>query len=59
VIEDLPPLYDVPLTVRVPEALSAAYLVPGRAALPMAREAGAARVIVPRMQGHQAVVFEY
>jgi len=33
--------------------------VPGRAALPMAREAGAARVIVPLMQGHQAVVFEY
>jgi len=58
VIEDLPPLFDVPLTVRVPEAITAAYLVPGRVALPLAREDGAVRVTVPRVQGHQAVVFE-
>lgn len=58
VIEDLPPLYDVPLTVRVPEAITAAYLMPGRVALPLAREDGAVRVTVPRVQGHQAVVFE-
>jgi len=59
VIEDLPPLYDVPLTVRVPQPIRAAYLVPGRAALPMTHKDGAASVTVSRMQGHQAVVFEY
>ena len=58
VIEDLPPLFDVPLTVRVPEAITAAYLIPGRVALPLARADGAVSVVVPRVQGHQAVVFE-
>jgi hypothetical protein len=58
VIEDLPPLFDVPLAVRLPEAVTAAYLIPGRVALPLACEDGAVRVTVPRVQGHQAVVFE-
>lgn len=58
VIEDLPPLFDVPLTVRVPEAISAAYLIPGRIPLTWTQEDGI-RVTVPRVQGHQAVVFEY
>jgi len=58
VIEDLPALYDVPLTVRVPQAIAAAYLVPGRTPLALTHRDGVG-VIVPRMQGHQAVVFEY
>jgi hypothetical protein len=59
VIEDLPPLHDVPLTVRVSQPIRTAYLVPGRALLPMTRAEGTVSVVVPRMQGHQAVVFEY
>ncbi|MCX7706587.1 MAG: hypothetical protein N2204_01075, partial [Anaerolineae bacterium] len=58
VIEDLPPLFDVPLTVRVPEAIHAAYLIPGRAPLALTRGDGVG-VTVPRVQSHQAVVFEY
>ena len=58
VIEDLPPIYDVPLTLCVPETIRAAYLIPDRAALPITRAEDAVSVTVPRVQGHQAVVFE-
>ena len=59
VIEDLPPLYDVPLEVRVPEEVVRAYLVPGGQDLAIKNEDGAVGVTVPRVQCHQAVVFEY
>ncbi|MDQ1300528.1 MAG: hypothetical protein QG637_446 [Chloroflexota bacterium] len=59
VIEDLPALHDVPLTVRVPQTVRAAYLVPGRAALPMQPQDGGVSITVPVLQGHQAIVFEY
>ncbi len=59
VIEDTPPLYDVPLTVRVPETITVARLVPGDMPLPLKHEDGATSVTVPRVQSHQAVVLEY
>jgi hypothetical protein len=58
VIEDLPVLYDVPLTVRVPQAVDSVRLVPGGAGLPMQRVGGTVSVIVSRVQSHQAVVFK-
>ena len=58
-IEDLPPLYDVPLTVRVPQVVTSVYLAPGGAALPMRNADGAVTVTIPKVQSHQAVVFEY
>jgi len=59
VIEDLVPLYDVPLQVRVPQAITQAYLVPAGEALELERTGNAVGVIVPTVQCHQAVVFEY
>ena len=59
VIEDLVPLYDVPLEVRLPQAIRRAYLVPGGDALPIERAGNVASVVVPKVQCHQAVVFEY
>jgi len=59
VIEDLVPLYSVPLEIRVPEAIQRAYLVPGGDALQMERAGDVVRVIVPRVQCHQAIVFAY
>jgi hypothetical protein len=59
VIEDLVPLMDVPLEVRVPEAIEWVYLVPGGDALHVERAGDAVRVIIPRVQCHQAVVFAY
>ncbi len=59
VIEDLLPLYEVPLQVRLPQAIAKAYLVPSGDALAIERNQDVLRVVVPRVQCHQAVVFEY
>ena len=59
VIEDMPPLYDVPVQVRLPQTVTSARLEPGSQALPIERAGDAVRVTVPKMQCHQVVVFEY
>ena len=53
------PLGGVPLTLRVPQAITRAYLVPGHEALPTETAAGAVRVTVPEVQCHRAVVLGY
>jgi len=60
VIEDLPPLYDVRVTVRLPEQVKRVYAVPELESgeLTVERSDDAVSVVVPRMQCHQAVVFE-
>ena len=59
VIEDLVPLYDIPLELRVPERITRAYLVPGEQELAVDQSDGVIRVVVRRVECHQAVVFEY
>ena len=59
VIEDLVPLYNVPLALRVPETIAAAYLVPDGQELALGRSEGVVSVLVPRVECHQAIVFEY
>jgi hypothetical protein len=59
VIEDLVPLFDVPVEVHVPEAIAQVHLVPGHEVLDVNDSGGAVKVIVPKVQCHQAVVFAY
>ena len=59
VIEDLPTLYKVPVTLDVPETIARAYLAPAKRALPLKAKAKKVRVVVPSFSGHVAVVFEY
>jgi len=59
VIEDLPDLYDVPLTFDVPEKVKRIYLVPEMRELPIVKQGSKASVVVPRFQCHCAVVYEY
>jgi hypothetical protein len=59
IIEDLVPLHDVPLALRVPETISCAYLIPDNEALPLKRSKDVVTVTVPRVHCHQAVVFDY
>jgi hypothetical protein len=58
VIEDIPTLYDVPVSLSVPEKISGAYLAPSKIALQLEND-GDASVVVPEVVGHQAVVFTY
>ena len=57
-VEDIIPLYDVPLSLRADRAPRRAYLAPSGEALAVAFARGRARVTVPVVEGHQMVVFE-
>ena len=59
IIEDLVPLYNVPLTLRVPETVRHAYLMPSREPLSLGGTEGLVEVTVPLVQAHQMVVFAY
>jgi len=59
VIEDFVPLLNVPLTLRVPERITNVRLAPQNSQLKFKRSGGGYTVTVPKLQGHQIVVFEY
>lgn len=58
VIEDLVPIADVPVTIRVPENVKKAWLPLSGKKLTIKKSAGALTVVVPRVQCHEVVVFE-
>jgi hypothetical protein len=60
VIEDIPPLRDVAVSVAVPEKVTRASLVPGgKAVTTKPAKDGSLAFTVPEMRGHCAVVMEY
>jgi len=58
VIEDMPDLFDVPVQLLVPEHVTKVFLAPSGILLDLGNTE-AAQVVVPRVHGHQAVVFSY
>ncbi|MGC9522958.1 MAG: alpha-amylase family protein [Anaerolineae bacterium] len=58
-IEDLVPLFDVPVEVRLPRPVRQATLIPDGTTLPLEQDGDVIQVIVPRFQMHCAVAFEY
>lgn len=58
VIEDMPPLHDVAVELRVAQPIARAWLAPQGEELALERGNGSVRVVVPKIEGHQAVVFE-
>lgn len=59
VIEDMVPLYNIPVTLRVPETIATVSLPLDGETLPTAQDGGAVSVTVPKLAGHQVVVFGY
>ncbi len=59
VVEDLVPLRNVPIALRVPEKINRAHTVPDGKALRLTRASGETRVTVGEFSCHTAVVFEY
>jgi hypothetical protein len=59
VIEDLVPLFDVPVMVRLPEEVKGARLVPDGEEIACQRGGGTVKVVVPKVECHRAVVFDY
>jgi hypothetical protein len=58
VIEDLVPLFNVPVTVRLPQPVKRAWLAPQGEPLAIDVIDETTMVTVPRVECHQAVVFE-
>ena len=59
VMEDLPPLYRIPLRIRAAEKIERIYSVPKGAEIPFTQKNGMVEFTVPEVQCHQAVVLEY
>lgn len=59
IIEDVLPVYDVNVTVRVPETVSRVYLAPQMKELPFQVSGTAISYTVPKLDCHQIVVLEY
>ncbi|MFA8450237.1 MAG: hypothetical protein ACEPOW_06060 [Bacteroidales bacterium] len=59
VIEDMPPIYDIPLTLNVPEKVTKVYTIPDKQELEFSSNGNLVQLIVPKVQCHNAIVFEY
>lgn len=59
VIEDLPELREIPVTVRVPEAICAVALGPEQIPVPFTQDALGVHFEVPRLRCHQLVTLSY
>ena len=57
-VEDVVPLYDVPLSLKLPRRPRRAYLAPRETPVEFTYAAGRADVLVPEVEGHAMVVFE-
>lgn len=58
IVEDIVPLFNIPLSVLLLDAPKAVYLAPSREPVPFTYESGRAILTVPEIRGHQMVVFE-
>ncbi len=59
VIEDLVPLYDVPVELRVKEKIKQVRLIPQGKKVKFEAKGGGVSLTVPKVKCHEAVVFEY
>lgn len=58
IVEDVIPLFNVPLSLRAEKRPKSVYLAPQRKELAVEYDAGYAHVVVPAVEGHQMIVFE-
>ncbi|MBM4018315.1 MAG: beta-galactosidase [Planctomycetes bacterium] len=57
-VEDIIPIFEVGLSVAIPKPPRQAYLAPHRMPLPFTYAGGRAEAVIPRVCGHEMVVFE-
>jgi hypothetical protein len=58
IVEDIIPLYNLPLSLKLDRAPQQVYLAPERAAVPFEYLNGRVNLRVPEVRGHAMVVFE-
>lgn len=58
IVEDIVPLYDVPISLKLPTSPKRVYLAPENESIDFRYEDGRATLSVPELKGHAMVVFE-
>jgi hypothetical protein len=58
IVEDIVPLYDVPLSLALPKPPKRVYTAPDETAIAFTHSAGRATLTVPEVRGHTMIVFE-
>lgn len=59
IIEDITPVYDINVKLRLPKTIKRVYLAPQKADIPFTQENGVVEVHVDKVDCHQMVVLEY
>lgn len=59
VIEDLVPLYDIPVSIDLEEQVARAYLIPSGDPVKFRRKDGKLHAVIPELKCHTALVLEY
>jgi hypothetical protein len=59
VIEDIVPLYNIPVAVKLPHKIKKAYLIPSGESLTLHWNGNVETMVVPELNCHTALVFEY
>jgi hypothetical protein len=59
VIEEIPPRYNIPIRIRLPKTPKDVYLAPSREKLTIEYKDNIAELIVPRLDVHQMIIFEF
>jgi hypothetical protein len=59
VIDDIVPLYQIPLEIRVPQSIKKVSLIPDTQNLSFEQSGDVVKVVIPEFQCHCAVVLEY
>lgn len=59
VIEDLVPIYNIPVTARLPQKIKKAYLVPSGESVKLHWDGSVETMVLPELNVHAAIVLEY
>lgn len=59
VIEDIVPIYDIPVSINLDEKVTSAYLIPSGENIKLSRKNGKLSVVIPELNCHTALVLEY
>ena len=59
IIEDIQPVYDLTVSLRLPRAIQGAYLAPQNTPLDFQQDGGRINITIPKLECHQMLVLDY
>ena len=59
VIEDIVPIYNIPLELKLPKKVTNVYTAPNNEKIEFVQDEESVRIVVPKVECHAMIVFEY